>query len=52
VILNVSELITNQAIEVARQENVLDILLSSVYTSTPNISLEAMRAPEEGRAAL
>jgi len=52
VILNVSELITNQAIEMARQENVLDILLSSVYTDTPNISLQAMRAPEEGRAAL
>lgn len=52
VILNVSELITHQAVEMARQEDVLDILLSSVYTETPNISLEAMRAPEDGKAAL
>lgn len=52
VILNVSELITHQAIEMARREGVLDILLSSVYTETPNISLEAMRAPEDGKAAL
>ncbi len=52
VILNVSELITHQAVEMARQEGVLDILLSSVYTETPNISLEEMRAPEYGKAAL
>jgi len=52
VILNMSELITHQAIEMAREEGVLDILLSSVYTETPNISLEAMRAPEDGKAAL
>jgi uncharacterized protein YrrD len=52
VILNVAELITHQAVETARQEGVLDILLSSVYTETPQISLEEMKAPEEGRAAL
>lgn len=52
VILNVSELITHQSIEMARQEGVLDILLSSVYTETPNISLDEMRAPEDGKAAL
>lgn len=52
VILNVAELITHQAVEIARQEGVLDILLSSVYTETPQISLEEMKAPEEGRAAL
>jgi uncharacterized protein YrrD len=52
VILNVSELITHQSIEMARREGVLDILLSSVYTETPNISLDEMRAPEDGKAAL
>jgi uncharacterized protein YrrD len=52
VILNVSELITHQAIEMARQEDVLDILLDSVYTQTPKLSLESLRAPEDGKAAL
>ncbi len=52
VILNVSELITHQAIEMARHEGVLDILLSSVYTETPRLSLESLRAPENGKAAL
>jgi len=52
VILNVSELITHQAIEMARQEGVLDILLSSVYTEVPRLSLESLRAPEDGKAAL
>jgi hypothetical protein len=52
VILNVNELITHQAVEMSRQEGVLDILLSSVHTETPHISLEEMRAPEDGKAAL
>jgi len=52
VILNVGELITHQSVEMARQEEVLDMLLSSVYTETPRISLEEMRAPEDGKAAL
>ncbi len=52
VILNVGELITHQAIDTARLSDVLDVLLDSVYTATPNLSLDELRAPEPGRASL
>lgn len=52
VILNVGELITHQAIDVARASDVLEVLLDSVYTATPNLSLDEMRAPEPGKASL
>jgi uncharacterized protein YrrD len=52
VILNVGELITHQAIEMARQADVLSILLDSVYTETPQLSLDELRAHEPGKAAL
>lgn len=52
VILNVGELITHQAIASARQSQVLDLLLSSVYTEKPQFSLEELRAPQAGSAAL
>jgi hypothetical protein len=38
VILNVGELITHQAIASARQAQVLDLLLNSVYTEKPQLS--------------
>jgi hypothetical protein len=52
VILNVGELITHQAIEEARQGDVLDILLSSVYSRGPELSTQELRAPEQGEASL
>ncbi|MBW4481034.1 MAG: PRC-barrel domain-containing protein [Tildeniella torsiva UHER 1998/13D] len=52
VILNVGELITHQAIASARQALVLDVLLNSVYTGRPQLSLENIRAPQAGTAAL
>ena len=52
VILNVGELITHQAIDSARQSGVLDVLLSSIYTQSPQFSKAEMQAPEAGRAAL
>jgi uncharacterized protein YrrD len=52
VILNVGELITHQAIHLARQSDVLDLLLNSVYTETPKLSLQDLRAPQVGQAAL
>lgn len=52
VILNTGELITHHAIESARREGVLDVLLASVYTKTPEFSPDTLRAPEPGRAAL
>jgi len=52
VILNVGELITHQAIAISREADVLEVLLDSVYTETPNLSLGDLRAPEAGKAAL
>jgi len=52
VILNVGELITHQALASARQAQVLDLLLDSVYTEKPQFSLENLRAPQAGTAAL
>ena len=52
VILNVGELITHQAIASARQAQVLDLLLNSVYTEKPQLSLDNLRAPQVGQAAL
>jgi uncharacterized protein YrrD len=52
VILNVGELITHQAIAISRQADVLEVLLDSVYTETPRLSLDELRAPEPGRASL
>ncbi|MBD2178622.1 PRC-barrel domain-containing protein [Pseudanabaena sp. FACHB-1998] len=52
VILNVGELITHQAIAISRDADVLEVLLDSVYTDTPTLSLEDLRAPDAGKAAL
>jgi hypothetical protein len=52
VILNVGELITHQAIAISREADVLEVLLDSVYTATPTLSLDNLRAPESGKAAL
>jgi uncharacterized protein YrrD len=52
VILNVGELITHKAIDSARTADTLDILLDSVYTENPKLSLEEMRAPGAGKSAL
>ncbi len=52
VILNVGELITHKAIDSARSADILDLLLDSVYTDQPVLSLEELRAPETGKSAL
>ena len=52
VILNVGELITHQAIAISRDADVLEVLLDSVYTETPTLSLDDLRAPDSGKAAL
>jgi hypothetical protein len=52
VILNVGELITHKAIDSARSAGILDLLLDSVYTEKPQLSLEEMRAPSPGNSAL
>jgi sporulation protein YlmC with PRC-barrel domain len=52
VILNVGELITHQAIQLAEQGGVLNILLNSVYKRNPEISEAELRAPDLGVASL
>jgi MYXO-CTERM domain-containing protein len=52
VILNVGDLITNQAIEQARMANMLDVLLDSVDNTTPEIAEEERSAPVAGEASL
>jgi uncharacterized protein YrrD len=52
VILNTGELITHQAIAKARESDVLDMILGSVYTQTPEFSQSELRAPGPGQAAL
>ena len=52
VILNTGELITHQSIEAARRAGMLEVLLSSVYTKTPEFSEATLRAPVPGQASL
>ena len=52
VILNVGELVTHQALDAARSADVLDVLLGSVYTQSPQFSKAEMSASEPGRASL
>jgi uncharacterized protein YrrD len=52
VILNVGELITHKAIDCARSAGILDLLLDSIYTETPHLSIEELRAPTAGKSAL
>jgi uncharacterized protein YrrD len=52
VILNVGEIITHRSIVLARQADVLDVLLNSVYTEKPHLSLEDLRVLQPGKAAL
>jgi uncharacterized protein YrrD len=52
VILNVGEIITHRSIVLARQAEVLDVLLNSVHTEKPHLSLEDLRVLQPGKAAL
>jgi uncharacterized protein YrrD len=52
VILNTGDIITNAAVEQARAADVLNILLDSVYTQAPKLSLDDLKAPWSGRASL
>ena len=52
VILNTGDIITNKAISLARDNDVLDVLLDSVYDASPEITPEMMRATHSGVAAL
>jgi uncharacterized protein YrrD len=52
VILNVGESINHRAIGSARSAGILDVLLDSVYTETPHLSIDELRAPGTGKSAL
>ena len=52
IILNTGDIITNQAVQEARNADSLDMLLDSVYDSDPEITPEMMRAQGEGDATL
>jgi uncharacterized protein YrrD/pyrimidine deaminase RibD-like protein len=52
VILNVGELIGHKSIDGARAAGMLDVLLDSVYTEPPQLSLQELKAPDKGRLAL
>ncbi|MGB7415174.1 MAG: PRC-barrel domain-containing protein [Thermosynechococcaceae cyanobacterium] len=52
VILNTGDLITNHAIDRARQANILDLLLDSVYAGDPQISRDDLRADKAGEESL
>ncbi|MEO0378333.1 MAG: hypothetical protein AAF329_27805, partial [Cyanobacteria bacterium P01_A01_bin.17] len=52
VILNTGDLITNHAIDRARQANILDLLLESVYAGDPQISRDDLRAEKAGEESL
>ena len=52
VILNTGDIITHKAIKMGRDNEVLDVILDSVYDTEPDITPEMARATEPGAAAL
>ena len=52
VILNTGDLITHKAIRMGRDNEVLDVILDSVFDEEPNLTPEMSRATEPGAAAL
>lgn len=52
VILNTGDIITHKAVDLARQNDVLDVLLDSVYEASPDITPDMLRATHSGVAAL
>lgn len=51
-ILNTGDIITHKAIRMGRENDVLDVILDSVYDTDPEITPEMARATEPGQAAL
>jgi hypothetical protein len=52
VILNTGDLVTHRAVEHARSEGVLEMILDSVSTAEPDITPEMLRARDSGTDAL
>ncbi|MEO6457464.1 MAG: PRC-barrel domain-containing protein, partial [Chloroflexia bacterium] len=51
VILNTGEIITNRAIQLSREADVLDMLVDSVYTERPKLGLGDLKVNRPGQAA-
>lgn len=49
-ILNTGEIITYEAVEMARRDGVLDVLLGSVYETRPSLSEEDLKVDQPGKA--
>jgi uncharacterized protein YrrD len=52
VILNTGEIITHKAVELSRQNDMLDVLLESAHMEEPELSPESLRVAQPGEAAL
>ena len=52
VILNTGDIITHKAIQMAKDSDILDVILDSVYDTDPEITPEMARATKPGVAAL
>ena len=52
VILNTGDIITHKAIQMGRDNGVMDVILDSVYDEEPDLTPEMSRATEPGAAAL
>ncbi|MDQ3707671.1 MAG: PRC-barrel domain-containing protein [Chloroflexota bacterium] len=52
IILNTGDIVTNHAIQAARQAGVLDILIDSIYTARPKLETQDLKAPRSGDASL
>ncbi|MBF6613131.1 MAG: PRC-barrel domain-containing protein [Chloroflexi bacterium] len=52
VILNTGDIITNRAVQAAREAGVLDVLVDSVYTERPKLDIMNLKAPKPGEASL
>ncbi len=51
IILNTGEIITNRAVQLAKEADVLDILVDSVYTERPKLGLDDLKVNRPGQAA-
>ena len=52
VILNTGDIITHKAIQMGRDNGVMDVILDSVFDEEPNLTPEMARATQPGAAAL
>jgi hypothetical protein len=52
IVIIIISIVALLAIAISREADILAVLLDSVYTEKPNLSLSDLRAPESGKAAL